>query len=259
MAETKVKGIVDIVILMDVTGSMQTCIDAVKQSVATFISSMTSTDANNGAPIKDWRLKVVGYRDIEKDGDAWFVDNPFVRDAAAVQAQLSAPSMQAVGGGDEPECLLDALYKVASIGEVGVQDVEDPNMWRARGTCARAVVFFTDASFKKTMTIPEASGGGIGDVIAKIVGSNIILCGFFPEWEGYIELGSMDKSQMIAILRLADAPALAGLGKEGPEGRAAHEAAVRGISAKVGDPNAFVEIMKQLAKSVVKSTLPEIA
>ncbi len=66
MAETKVKGIVDIVILMDVTGSMQTCIDAVKQSVATFISSMTSTDANNGAPIKDWRLKVVGCRDSRK-------------------------------------------------------------------------------------------------------------------------------------------------------------------------------------------------
>ena len=55
------------------------------------------------APIKDWRGKVVGYRDIEaanSENLPWIIDNPFVRDAGALKAQLAA--LDAAGGGDEP-------------------------------------------------------------------------------------------------------------------------------------------------------------
>lgn len=255
----KVKGTVDIVVLMDITGSMQTCIDAVKQSVSTFVNSMTTKDANNSAPIQDWRLKVVGYRDYDKDPGTWFVDNPFVRDVAAVQAQLAAPNMQAEGGGDESESLLDAIYKVSTMGEAGIQDGEDPNRWRTRGSCARALIFFTDATFRRTMSLPEAAGGGIGDVIAKISSSKIILCGFQPEWEGYNELGTADKATLVTVAKLSDTPALAGLGKPGPEGIAAQVAAVNAMSAKASDATAFTKIMEQLAKTVVKSVTVEVA
>ena len=188
----KIKGVVDIVVLLDVTGSMQECIDAVKGSISTFINGLAAKDANNEAPIKDWRMKICGYRDHQANESTWFVDNPFVRDAAAVQAQLGAANMQASGGGDEPESLLDALFKLAKMEQSGVQDAEDGNKWRARGTAARAIIFFTDATFKTPMTIPEAAGGGVPDVITAILANRIILCGFCPEWQGYLDLASAE-------------------------------------------------------------------
>jgi len=257
--KSSIKGVVDIVVLMDVTGSMQTCIDAVKRSVATFISTMTDSDTNNSAPITDWRLKVIGYRDHAKDGSDWFVDNPFVRDVAAVQDQFASDRMQAEGGGDEPESLLDALYLVASMGEAGLQDAEDPTLWRARGRAARAVIFFTDAPYRRQMTIPEAAGGQYPDLHARLTSARIILCGFHPEWIGYDELAAVDKAQLLAVATVAESPAIADLGKDGPAGRAAQAAAVDAMNRKAGDPAVFVRILEQLAKSLSKSVSVEIA
>lgn len=259
MAETKIKGVVDIVVLLDVTGSMQECIDAVKGSISTFINGLTAKDANNEAPIKDWRMKICGYRDHLHNESTWFVDNPFVRDAVAVQVQLSAPNMQASGGGDEPESLLDALFKLAKMDQAGVQDAEDPIKWRARGTAARAIIFFTDATFKASMTIPEASGGGVPDVITAILANRIILCGFCPEWQGYLDLASADRAEFEFVARVADAPTLADLGKPGEEGRAAMVASVNALRAKASDAAAFTKVMQQLAKTISKSVAVEVA
>lgn len=256
---TKVKGVVDIVVMLDVTGSMQECIDAVKGSVSTFINQLSTKDANNDSPIKDWRMKIVGYRDHQVSPSDWFVDNPFVRDVAAVQTQLSAPAMQASGGGDEPESLLDALYKIAKMEQAGIQDGEDPYKWRARGTCARTVIFFTDATFKSPMTLPEAAGGGVGDVITAAMANKIIVCGFCPEWSGYQELGSLDKAQFEFVASVADNPAIAGLGKPGDEGKAAMVAAVTALKSKASDAGAFTKLMMQLAKTVSKSATVEAA
>src|SRR4051812_37123874 len=110
----KTKGVVDIVFLLDITGSMQPCIDALKEHIKVFIRSLTTKDANNSNPVRDWRAKAVGYRDAEVDSD-WYVDNPFVRDPVQLTAQLAA--LEAKGGGDEPETLLDALYKVSTMGQ----------------------------------------------------------------------------------------------------------------------------------------------
>src|SRR5207253_10259760 len=76
----KAKGVVDIVFLLDATGSMQPCIDALKDNIAKFIDSLTEGGPNNQLPVRDWRGRVVGYRDLPADGDGWYVDNPFVRD-----------------------------------------------------------------------------------------------------------------------------------------------------------------------------------
>ncbi|HYQ15342.1 MAG TPA: hypothetical protein VEQ58_06290, partial [Polyangiaceae bacterium] len=109
----KTKGVADIVFVVDITGSMAPCIDALRKNIEAFIESLSHGDGNNVAAVRDWRGKVVGYRDIESaesEGLPWIVDNGFVRDAAALKAQLAA--LKAEGGGDEPESLLDTLYKV---------------------------------------------------------------------------------------------------------------------------------------------------
>ncbi|MBA2244198.1 MAG: VWA domain-containing protein, partial [Gemmatimonadetes bacterium] len=128
--QTKTRGVADIVFLIDVSGSMAPIIDALKRNIELFIDSLSSGEGNNVSPVRDWRAKAVGYRDFEADAEP-FIDNPFVRDVTALKAQLAG--LVAQGGGDEPESLLDALFRIANVGQTerGAQS-EDPNQWRYR-------------------------------------------------------------------------------------------------------------------------------
>jgi hypothetical protein len=232
----KTKGVADIVFLVDVSGSMSPCIDALRRNIEAFIDSLSQGDANNAAPVRDWRGKVVGYRDIEAaqaEGLPWIVDNSFVRNADALKAQLG--TLQANGGGDEPESLLDALYTVASMEAVpkGSQ-TEDPAKWRYRSDAARVVIVFTDASFKETMSIPEAKGGSLQDVANVVMANRIILSLFAPNFEGYDRLSQIDKSEWEVVEY---------------EGLKPQEALQRFTS----DPVNFRNTLKQLAASVSRS------
>jgi hypothetical protein len=232
----KTKGVADIVFLIDVTGSMAPIIDALRKNIETFIDSLSHGDANNAAPVKDWRGKVVGYRDIEHadaEGLSWFEDAPFVRDAVALKAQLA--NLRAAGGADEPESLLDALYKVATMeaSPKGAQG-EDPNKWRYRSEAARVVIVFTDASFKETMSIPEAKGGSLQDVANVVMANRIILSLFAPNFEGYDRLSQIDKSEWEVVEY---------------EGLSPQEA----LQKFTADPAHFRTTLKQLAASVSKS------
>jgi hypothetical protein len=232
----KTKGVADIVFVVDISGSMAPCIDALRQNIETFVTSLSSGDANNAAPVKDWRAKVVGYRDIEcadSEGLPWIVDNQFVRDPAELKSQLAA--LQANGGGDEPESLLDTLYKVATMEATakGAQTIE-PGKWRYRSDAARVVVVFTDASFKETMSIPEAKGGSLQDVANVVMANRIILSVFAPNFEGYDRLSQIDKSEWEVVEF---------------EGLNAQEALQKFTS----DPVNFRNTLKQLAASVSRS------
>ncbi len=235
-ARPKTKGVADIVFLVDVSGSMSPCIDALRRNIEAFIDSLSQGDANNAAPVRDWRGKVVGYRDIESaqsEGMPWIVDNAFVRDAGALKAQLG--TLQAGGGGDEPESLLDALYKVASMEAVpkGSQS-EDPGKWRYRSDAARVVIVFTDASFKETMSIPEAKGGSLQDVANLVMANRIILSLFAPNFEGYDRLSQIDKSEWEVVEYEALNPQEA-------------------LQKFTSDPVNFRNTLKQLAASVSRS------
>ncbi len=255
--QTKVRGVVDIVMLVDCSGSMQECIDAVKANIATFVGNLSTGDANSGSPIKDWRMKVCGYRDNTVGETDWFVDNPFVKDLAGVQAQLASDSLRASAGGDEPESLLDALFKLASMPRQGAQDAISPDQWRARGTVTRVIIFFTDATFHQTMKLPEAAGGGVSDVCTKIMSERIVLCGFVPEWHGYESLGQTDRAEINYVATIAESPALAHIDKLGSEGAAAQKVAVAALKGMAADAQGFQKIMQALAKSVVKSAAVE--
>lgn len=232
----KTKGVADIVFLIDVTGSMQPCLDALRRNIEVFVDSLSSGDANNAAPVKDWRGKVVGYRDVEHsavDGTRWLEDHPFVRDAVALKAQLG--ELRAEGGGDEPESLLDALYTVATMeaSPKGAQG-EDPGKWRYRSDAARVVVVFTDASFKETMAIPQAKGGSLQDVANVVMANRIILSLFAPNFEGYDRLSQIDKSEWEVVEY---------------EGLSPQEA----LQKYTADAANFRTTLKQLAASVSKS------
>ena len=232
----KTKGVADVVFLIDVSGSMAPIIDALRKNIEAFVDSLSSGGANNAAPVRDWRGKVVGYRDIEaasSEGIEWIEDHPFVRDTAALKEQLA--SLRAQGGGDEPESLLDALYKVATMEATPKNSQsEDPNKWRYRSDAARVAVVFTDASFKETMSIPEAKGGSLQDVANVVMANRIILSLFAPNFEGYDRLSQIDKSEWEVVEY---------------EGLNAQEA----LQKFTGDPANFRTTLKQLAASVSRS------
>ena len=235
-ARGKTKGVADIVFVIDVSGSMAPCIDALRSNIEAFVDSLSRGDANNAAPVKDWRAKVVGYRDLESsvaEGLPWIVDSPFVRDAAALRSQLGA--LTAIGGGDEPESLLDALYTIATMEATpkGAQS-EDPAKWRYRSEAARVVVVFTDASFKETMQIPQAKGGSLQDVANVVMANRIILSLFAPNFEGYDRLSQIDKSEWEVVEY---------------EGLSPQEA----LQKYTADAANFRTTLKQLAASVSKS------
>jgi hypothetical protein len=235
LQQAKVKGVVDIVFLLDATGSMQPCIDSLKSNIKLFIDTLTTKDANNSSPVKDWRAKVVGYRDVEVD-EKWFEDAPFVRDVATLKAQLDA--LTANGGGDEPESLLDALYKLSTLGQTdkGAQE-DDPRKWRYRSTAARVIVVFTDASYKEKLGLPEAKGGTLDDVINALQTNKIILSIFAPQFDCYNKLAEIDKSEYQPVGEPGNPKALDEFTK---------------------DQNNFRETMKQLARSVSKSAEVEV-
>ena len=230
---TKTRGVADIVFLIDTSGSMAPVIDALRKNIEVFIDSLSAGDANNAPPVKDWRGKVVGYSDADHDGAAWFSDAPFVRDAVALKAQLAA--LRAQGGGDEPESLLDALYKIATMESTpkGAQG-EDAGKWRYRSDAARVVIVFTDASFKETMTIPEAKGGALQDVANVVMANRIILSIFAPNFEVYDRLSQIDKSEWEVVEY---------------EGLSPQEA----LQKFTADQANFRTTLKQLAASVSKS------
>lgn len=226
----KVKGIVDIVFLIDITGSMGGCIDALKKNIEKFILFLTSSSANSA--IKDWRGKCVGFRDYQDDPSDWLEDNPFVRDADALVRQLSC--LKASGGGDEPETLLDAIYFIGSMREAAQGATESPDQWRYKRDAARVIVIFSDASFKPKMFITPAKGGNVDDVITLVHEKRLILSIFAPDLPCYDGLAKADKSEFMPV-------------------------AGEGLAEITSDPAKFQQTLKQLAASVSKSSAtPEL-
>ncbi len=204
--QTKPKGVVDIVFLLDVTGSMDPCLGALKNNIGTFVASLTTQDSNNSCPVKDWRAKVVGYRDFEDPSAPPFEDNPFVNSTEALRSQLAA--LDAKGGGDEEESLLDALYLVAKMDESPNDPAAaDPTKWRHRRLATRVMIVFTDAPFKERMSAPQVAGGGFEDLKNEIKTKKIILSLYAPDMSQFDDtLAQLNKSEYNAIPCKSDQP-----------------------------------------------------
>ena len=231
---TKARGVVDIVFLIDATGSMDPCIDALKTNITIFVDSMTTKSQTN--PVRDWRAKVVGYRDFLDAEAPPLEDNPFVTDPDKLKLQLS--SLVAYGGGDEPESLLDAIHIIANMGqsERSAQEL-DPYKWRYRSNSARVLIVFTDATYHPT----KKDGGTFDDIHLSCTSNRILLFIFAPELPCYDQLASIDKSEYEAIEIE---------GSESP---------VEALARYTQDTEAFKQAMEMLGKSVSASAdVPEL-
>lgn len=237
--QPKVKGVVDIVFLVDASGSMAHCIEALKTNIRAFVTTMVEGAGgpnSTGPVVKDFRIKVVGFRDVNCD-EVWFVDNPFSSSVDQVYAQLSA--LEAVGGGDEPESLLDGLHRVCSMGQTDQGAPPDPSRWRYRRDATRVVVVFTDASFHPTMSYPEGRGGGIEDVVNAANSQRVIVEYFVPDMPCYGDsLSRIDGANGHTI----------------PYDSSNERGPAIALEGYTRDKANFAKVMQALAKTVSKST-----
>ena len=128
----------DLIFLVDVTGSMGGCIDALKRNIRQFFDALVTGEDR----VTDWRAKVVAYRDITCDSP-WYQDWGFTTDPDAMRDEIAR--CYASGGGDLPESLLDAVYRISTETDF-------------REGAARAVLAFTDAAYKSPMSYGAAAG-----------------------------------------------------------------------------------------------------
>lgn len=225
----RVRGIIDLIFLIDATGSMSTCIDALKENIGTFVTSLVAADANGSSPVRDWRAKVVGYRDFDHDSVP-IEDNPFVTTVDSLREQLE--SLHADGGGDEPESLLEAIYHLATMAQTQKGESANPDCWRYRSEAARVVVVFTDATFKEPLTKPR--GADFGDLVNQITAARLILSVFAPNLPCYEKLASIDRSEWNVIEG----------GKDPQESMRLY----------TSDQANFTTVLQQLAKTISKSS-----
>ncbi len=214
----------DIVFLLDATSSMGNCINALKRELHTFIHNMLVGDEENGIlPVKDWRARVVGYRDflecnsskktaktyITWGNGGWFLSNPFTRDENELYAQLDG--LKTFGGGSNPdESLLDALMLVMKSGYLprNVSDFSDDSQsfaWRLNRV-GKVIIVFTDAGFHDEMNYCNSTslfedekekypfdlrGATMEDIENQIESTHCKLFIFAPPLESYQELSAL--------------------------------------------------------------------
>ena len=174
--EAKKKGVVDIIFVIDTSGSMGPVISKIGKNIAGFIDSL------NPADIKDWRVRVFSFGDLETDTPdiALNVNRPWTQDPQEIVNQLveCIENVKKQGGGDEPESSLDALYLSAKDGF--------DSSWTER---TRAIVLFTDATPKKI--VKETLGidaDGLQLLAQQINDSHAYVHLFAPKHDDYIEI-----------------------------------------------------------------------
>lgn len=199
----KKKGVADIVFLIDVSGSMQPCLDALKNNIGSLVDQMTNPGPNAEAVVKDWRIKICGYRDAKADNEMWWEEKSFTNDVAQVRSDLA--TLVANGGGDEPESLLDGLWKLSKMPANIKGQSAEANSWRHYHDAARCVIVFTDASCHMVTMLPEAGGASFDDVAREVMAARLRLSIYAPETDCYLTIAGIDKCEVEFVGTLSDA------------------------------------------------------
>lgn len=127
---------VDMVFCIDATGSMGGVIEMVKNNALHFYNDVTQKMAEKSKTIDKLRVRIVAFRDYVADGeDAMLETDFFTLPDEAGDFEACIRSIEAFGGGDDPEDGLEALgYAIKSD-------------WNTEGMKKRQVIIvWTDAT-----------------------------------------------------------------------------------------------------------------
>lgn len=132
----KITYSVDMVFCIDATGSMGGVIEMVKNNALHFYNDVTKAMSAKGKTIDKLRVRIVAFRDYVADGEDAMLETDFFNlpeESADFEACIK--SIEAFGGGDDPEDGLEALgYAIKSD-------------WNTEGMKKRQViVVWTDAT-----------------------------------------------------------------------------------------------------------------
>lgn len=196
--ERRIKGKMDIVICIDATGSMEPCINELKNNLKNFINSFNVYFGKNQI-VPDWRARIIYYRDLDVDKEA-LKEFPFVSSEDELKRQIDL--VEAEGGGDEPESALDALYIAISKSE-----------WREG--VLHAVILFTDAPSKGQLhdsTVEPGQDRSINTVINAFIADKYSkLFIYSPEHEVYEKLKDIPGSVINYVGSVEDKSVYEGL------------------------------------------------
>jgi hypothetical protein len=100
---------VDIALCIDATGSMQHVIEDVKARALRFPDDLLAAMAEKDKHVTRLRMRVIAYRDILADSEAFIVSEFFNLPDERAAFEQFIRRITADGGGDEPESALEAL------------------------------------------------------------------------------------------------------------------------------------------------------
>jgi len=147
---------VDIVLCIDVTGSMAPAIDLVKDHALKLHDDLVKALAEKDREVTELRIRVIAFRDVDYDTPAFQVSHWFSLPEEDTAFRRFVSELQADGGGDEPESALDAL-------SIAFNSDWTANCMRQR----HIVVLWTDATSK------PPSGGAKGSVPDQLKGQMV--------------------------------------------------------------------------------------
>lgn len=179
--EPKIKNKADIVFLLDVTGSMDPCIEGLKENIDQLSDSFEGTQEVE----VDWRARIIGYRDFEVDTEDYKLvgrDNPMVSTASQLKQQVKP--FYADGGGDLAESALDAI-------EFAIENTD----WVNIGEGHRIIVLLTDAPTKSR----TVSGLDLNDVLQKLQEEHIKVLLYGPPCAEYKMIDKLPKADFTDV------------------------------------------------------------
>jgi hypothetical protein len=175
-------GCVDLVVVLDTTGSMSEIIEAVKISIANrLIGEIKNQMAKNQTKL-DWRGRVIGFGDL-KIGDR-ISEYPFTNQESDLVAQVrNLPRTR--GAGDDPESALDALMMASR------------SLWRT-GPIHMVVVLITDEPTFPQMESTTVPGGprDVNHLIEFMTGTRIKLFLYGQQCDTFVQLKRIPKASI---------------------------------------------------------------
>lgn len=193
----KIKGKAEVLFILDVSGSMEDCLENLKGSLIELSSQIaTISEEEYGAAPPDISYNAMGYRDFTTDEPEEYAivnySNEFTKDLNKIKSFFSEEKMQAMGGGDVPESALDALV-------IGARDMN----WTQR---IKMIILFTDAPTHPTLHPKQANGVQLDEeesmsiVVEEITSRKIRTMIFsLPGIKEYNRIGSLDNCQYIEL------------------------------------------------------------